>query len=185
MTLSMSSNTVWLWHTHLIWHHAQCYDHIIIVCLHSHYAWYYTQCIFDITHSVPILWKGMNVHHHSLYKYDIICTTYDIASTLYNITTLYLWRQFYYIWHHIHSIWPRIHCICEITPTLSMILQQPYVWHHIEYICDILTNIFMTLYPLCMTTQHCVFLIPHLAYVWHHLHYRWYQTHSITPNQSI
>ena len=75
----------------------QCYDHTTIVYLHSHYAWHYTQCISDITHNIPILWKGVNVCHHSLYKYDTICTTYDITSTLYNITTLYLWRQFYYI----------------------------------------------------------------------------------------
>ena len=43
----------------------------------------------------------------------------------------------------------------------------------------------MTSYPLCMTTQHCVLLIPHSAYVWHHLHYRWYHIHSVTPNHRI
>ena len=66
-----------------------------------------------------------------------------------------------------------------------MISQPPYVWSHIQYTCDILSMIFMTSYPLCMKTQHCVWLIPHLAYVWQHLHYRWYHIHSITPNHSI
>ena len=79
-------------------------------------------------------------------------------------------------------MWPYVHCICATTPTLSMISQPPYIWYHIRYTCDSLLTIFMISYPLCMTTQHCVFLIPHSAYVWHHLHYRWYHIHSITPN---
>ena len=66
-----------------------------------------------------------------------------------------------------------------------MISQPPYVWSHILYTCDILSTIFMTSYPLCMTTQHCVCLIPHSEYVWHHLHYRLYHLNSITPNHSI
>ena len=82
-------------------------------------------------------------------------------------------------------MWPYVHCICVITPTLSMISQPPYIWYHIRYTCDILPTIYMISYPLCMTTQHCVLLIPHTAYVWHHLHYRWYHIHSNTPNHRI
>ena len=66
-----------------------------------------------------------------------------------------------------------------------MISQSLYVWSHIQYTCDILSTLFMTSYPLCMRTQHCVLLIPHSAYVWHPLHYRWHHIHSITPNHSI
>ena len=66
-----------------------------------------------------------------------------------------------------------------------MISQPPYVWSHIKYTCDILSTIFMTSYPLCMTTQHCVLLISHSAYVGCHLHYRWYHIHSISPNHII
>ena len=51
--------------------------------------------------------------------------------------------------------------------------------------CDILSTIFMTSYPLCMTKQHCVLMTPHSAYVWHHLDYGWYHIPSITPNHSI
>ena len=97
MTLSMTSNIICLWHTHLIWHHTQCYDHTTSVCIHSHYAWHYIQCIFDITHNVPILWQEVYVSHHWLYMYDTLCTTNDITSTLYYITSLYLWRQVYSI----------------------------------------------------------------------------------------
>ena len=81
-------------------------------------------------------------------------------------------------------MWLYIHCICVIAPTLSMISQPPYILYHIWYTCAILPTIYMISYPLCMTTQHCVLLIPHTAYVWHHLHYRWYHIHSITPSYS-
>ena len=50
---------------------------------------------------------------------------------------------------------------------------------------DILSTVFMTSYPLCMTSQPCVLMTPHSAYVWHHLHYRRRHIHSITPNNSI
>ena len=43
----------------------------------------------------------------------------------------------------------------------------------------------MTSYPQCMTSQHCVSLIPHSAYIWHHLHFRWHHIHSVTPNHRI
>ena len=97
--------TQWLY----LWHHTlYVYDIFIYmasrrvllpttVCLHSHSAWHYTQCILDIKHNVPILWKEVNVCHHSIYLYDTIRTTYDITSTLYEITPLYLWRQVEYI----------------------------------------------------------------------------------------
>ena len=100
MTLTMTSNTICLWHIHLIWHHAQCYDHTTIVRFHSHYGWDYTQCIFDITQSTNVM-KKVKVCHHSLYMYDTICTKYDthplfmtslhfiydVKSTISNITS--------------------------------------------------------------------------------------------------
>ena len=82
-------------------------------------------------------------------------------------------------------MWSYVQCICVIKPTLSMISQPPYIWYHILYTCDILPTIYMISYPLGMTTQHCVLLLPHSAYVWHHLHYRWYHIHSIKPNHRI
>ena len=97
MSISMTSNTICLWHIHFIWHHTHFYDNTKFVCLHSHYASLYIQCIFDITHNVPILWKQVNECHHSLCIYDTICTTHEITSTLYDITPLHLWRRVHYI----------------------------------------------------------------------------------------
>ena len=66
-----------------------------------------------------------------------------------------------------------------------MISQPLYVWYHIQYTWDILSTIFMTSYPLCMTSQPCVLMTPHSAYVWHHLHYRRRHIHSITPSHNL
>ena len=66
-----------------------------------------------------------------------------------------------------------------------MISQPLYVWYHIQYMWDILSTIFMTSYPLSMTTQTCVLITPHSAYVWHHLHYRRRHIHSITPSHNL
>ena len=169
--LYMASHTV-------LWQHNHC-------VLHSHYVWYHTQCICVITPNVSISSNPGYVWHHLHYMYVITCNTYDITSTLYDITPLYLWHQVYYMLHHIHYIWPHVHCISFITPNLSMISQPIYVWYHIQYTCDILSTIFMTTYPVCMTSQHCVLMTPHSAYVWHHLDYRWHHIHSITTNHNI
>ena len=50
---------------------------------------------------------------------------------------------------------------------------------------DILSTIFMTSYPLCMTTQHFVLITPHSAYVWHSLLYRRRHIHSITTIHNL
>ena len=113
-----------------IWHHAQCYDHTTIVCLHRHYAWHYTQCILDITQNVPILWKEVNVCHHSIYLYDTICTTYDIISTLYENTPLYLMTS--------SPLCLTSHPVYLTSPQID-ITQFLYLWNHTLYVYDIST----------------------------------------------
>ena len=66
-----------------------------------------------------------------------------------------------------------------------MTSQPLYGWYHIQYICDIVSPIFMTWYPLSLASQHSVLMTPHLAYVWHTFHCRWHHVHSITANHSI
>ena len=91
--------------------------------------------------------------------------------------------------HHFEDITPTILYIMStvsvIHPTLSMISQPLYVWYHIKYIGDILSTIFMTSYPLYMTTQHCELITPHSSYIWHYLCYRRRHIHSITPSHSL
>ena len=82
-------------------------------------------------------------------------------------------------------MWPYVHCICVITPTLSMTSQPLHGSYYIQYICDIISSMFLTKYPLSTTSQHSVFMSPHSAYVWHPLHCRWHHIHSITPNNAI
>ena len=108
----------------------------------------------------------------------VICIIQDIRSSLFDLKPPF-WG------HHTHYIRHRVHCICIITPTLSMISQPQYVWYHIHYMWNILSNIFMTSYPLCMTTQSYVLITPHSAYVWYHLCYRRCHIHSITPSHNL
>ena len=108
----------------------------------------------------------------------IVCIKEDIRASLFDLKPPFWWHHTHYIKHHVH-------CICVITTTLSMISQPLYVWYHIQYMWDILSTIFMTSYPLCMTSQTSVLITPHSAYVWHHLHYRRRHIHSITPSYNL
>ena len=108
----------------------------------------------------------------------IVCIIKDITSSLSDLKPPFSG-------HHTHYIRHRVHCICDITPTLSMISQPLYVWYHIQYMWDILSTIFMTSYPLCMKTQPYELITPHSAYVWHHLCYKRRHIHSITPSHNL
>ena len=111
----------------------------------------------------------------------------------------------HYTWHHIHSLWQE--------PLVFMTSHALYSWHHMHYIwhviyyvwyliqytCDILSTIFMTSYPLCMTTlcvvdttlgisvtSFALLMISHPLYhtkrqfLWGPIHFR----HDITPTVS-
>ena len=129
---------------------------------------------------------------HPLYRQHHTHSFYDITLAI-SVTSFALYKtsqpHFLISNHHLEDITPTIidsvHCICVITPTLSMISKPQYVWYHILYMWDILSTIFMTSYPLCMTTQPCVLFTPHSAYVWHHLRYRIRHIHSITPSHNL
>ena len=84
----------------------------------------------------------------------IVCAIQDITSSLFHLKPPF-WG------HYTHYIIHPVHCICVITPTLSMIPQPLYVWYHIQYMWDILSTIFMTSYPLCMTAQPFVLITSH------------------------
>ena len=152
--------TLCLWHIQLIWPHAQCYDHTSIVCLHSHYAWHYTQCLFDMTHNVPILWKEVNVYHHSLYMYDPICTIYDIKPYMFMTNSLYMASR--------TVLWP--HNSCVPSQPLCLTLHWVYFWHDTK--C---TNF--------MKRSECLSSQP--LYVWHDMHYIWHHIHSLWHHTTL
>ena len=174
--VSLTSHTVCLWHTHFIWHHTVLWQHHHCVtsqpiCLTSHplYLCHHPHWINFINPSICMPSQPLCVWHHMHYKWHHI-------HNLGHHTTL---------WCQVHSIWPHFHCISVITPTLSMISQPLYGWTHIQYICDITSTIFITEYPLSMTSQHSVFMTQHSAYVWQTLHFRAQCPHSIKQNHSI
>ena len=96
---------------------------------------------------------------HPLYLcHHTECINFIEPSVCMTLQPLYVWHHMHYIWHHIHSLGHHTtlcmtssplyltSCplICVITPILSMISQPLYVWYHIQYICDIISTIFMT-----------------------------------------
>ena len=184
MTLSMTSNIICFWHTHLIWHHTVLWPHNqcvpsqpLCLTLHSVNFWYYTQCTNFMTRS-------------------------ECKSSL----PLYVRHHMHYIWHHIHSLLHHIslcmtssplcitshpiyltscplylcnnnHTLNDITASLCMISRTLYMWHPIHYIYNIISTMYDntilcvvdTTLGLCVTT----------------FDYRWYHIHSITMNHSI
>ena len=117
--------------------------------------------------------------------YDITLAIYVASFALYKAShPHYLTSN-----HHFEGITPTIldivSTVCVITWSLSMVSQPQYVCYHIQYMWDILSTIFMTWYPLCMTTQPCVLITSHWAHVWHHLPYRRHHIHSITTSHSL
>ena len=140
-----------------MWHHSHCMCH-------------HTNCrvnmapTFLVTSPSPYVWHRLHYTRHHILSFDLKPSFWG---------------------HHTHYIRYHVRCICVITPTLSMISQPLYVWYHIKYIWDILSTIFITSYPPCMTTQNCELITPHSSYVWHHLRYRRRHIYSITPSHSL
>ena len=170
-----------------LWHH-NCCIHDIRYPLYN-----ITSTVYDISTPIPMTWHPLYLCHHTQFVFFIKPSIHMTSQPL------YIWHHMHYIWHHIHSLGHHTtlfltshplyltscplylsyhtHPIDDITATICMISHPVYVWHHI--------HISMTWYPLCMTSQNCVFMTPHSAYVWYHLHYRERHIHSITQNHSI
>ena len=145
---------------------------------HRHLACDITATISVITPTVYTSSHPLFLWHHTRHMYGIVCIIQDITSTLFDFKSTF-WG------HHTHNIIHSVHSSCVITPTLSMISQPLYVWYHIQYMWDILSTIFMTSYPLGMTSEPCVLFTPHSAYVWHHLRYKSRHIHSISPSYNL
>ena len=146
-------------------------SHLLFTWYHTLCIYDISPTIFDTTATAsvwshPLYWSHhkTNGSHHIWYMYDIIHSVCHISFTLYDINPQYLWhhkhcihdiRSLYditstlnditplYVWHQFHCIWHHVHCICVITPTLSITSQPLYGWYHIQYICDIISPIFM------------------------------------------
>ena len=157
---------------------ASIYERISSLRQHIHLICDITATIWVITCTVQAVSHPLCLWQHTRHMCGIVCIIQDIASSLFDHKPP-SWG------HHTHFIRYRVHCICVIIPTLSMISQPLYIWYHIQYMEHILTTIFMTSYPLCMTSQHCVLIRHHWAYVWHHLYYRRCHIHSITPSHNL
>ena len=200
-------SSVW-WHIHYMWYITQ-WLYLWYQTLYVHYIFTLsgiTHSVITAHHCVPSQPLCLILYSKSFCHYTK-CSNFMTSSECKSSQPLYVWHHMHYIWHHTHSLWHyttffmtssplcltshplyvtlpplylciHAHYINDITATLYVISHTVYMWHPTHYI-------YMISYPLCMTTQHCVLLIPLSAYVWHHLHYRWYHIHSITPIRRI
>ena len=183
----------------------------IFLTSHPLQAWHHTPCIRDRTNCIfvittsPLISHPLFLWHHTRPRYSIFCTIEDITSSLYEIkppflwyhthdvlhridvisvTTstvliphqMYLWDLILYMWwHHIHCIQQHIHYICTITDTLPV--SPTHSFH------DITPFIYMTLHPLCLTSNTLykvslsqfmssrhIILTPYALYSCHHFH---------------
>ena len=124
-----------------------------------------------------------------------------MTSDVLSMTSYPLFRTSHHFMYVIksHCICPHIHCICVITPNISMTSHPLHEWYYMQYICDIISPMFLTKYPLSMTSQHSVlmslhtlgvyltsFAMPMIShplyhtkqrYLWRYIHF----THHITP----
>ena len=139
------------------------YDTTLTACVTSHNA-----CISDITHSMfmiyplyrgshTVLWQHSHCvtshplcltshpqyRHHIHYVYDIICTTSYTSYTSYTSHPQFR-TSYHFICDQVHTVWPHFLCTAVITTTVSVISQPLYVWPHIQYICNIISTIFVT-----------------------------------------
>ena len=151
----------------------------LCLTLHSVYFWHYTKYTNFL--------KEVNVCHHSLYKYDTICTTYDITSTLADNTPLFLC-------HGTNSVYDIICIIYDVTHTVCMTKQalyltwntlkltslplhmssHPLFWRHHTY--SVRYHRWHTYAIIWFIHDMISTLYNNLYYLWYHMHY----IHSIT-----
>ena len=142
--------------------HLLCMIHYMCDITQCLYLWHYTVHVYDIstlygiTHSVM---KTQPLCKFTAIMSDITPTVSILSNSVWMTSQpLYIWHHMHYIWHHInclghhttlympqvHYFWPHVQCIRVITLKLSVISQTLYIWHDIQYICDIVSTIFMT-----------------------------------------
>ena len=137
--------------------------------------------------------------------YDITYTEF-MTSDLLSVTSYPLFRTSHHFMYVIksHCICPHVHCICDITPNLSMTSQQLHGRYYRQCICDNISPMFLTKYPLCMTSHtirvhhiqyacyhNCLghytplWITSHPVYLWHHIQYVRYHRTAFMKTQRL
>ena len=151
------------------------------------YIWYHIHYVWQ--HNIVCCW------YHTQHMCDIICTTDDITYTLTHQTTVFMMSHPLRAWHHNHRIKHRTHCVFVITT--SPMISYPLFFDIIPTICVTSYELYITSYPMLMSSHYCNYDITASVYettsnmratytlnMWHHSHYLCHHTHcidNITP----
>ena len=90
--------------------------------------------------------------------------------TLY--TTSHTWQHKGYICHLALYIWHYIHSICDIRPSVSIVLHRLSVWHYTLYLWHDIPYAWHHMNTLWHHTHKS--MTSHPVYLWHHIQYIWY-----------
>ena len=118
------------------------------------YLWHRTHYVW---HHKPLCWL-----HHTWHMYDIICTTEDITSTLSHQATFFTTSHPLQAWHHTPCIWYRTNCIFVITT--SPLIIHTLLYDNTPTICMISYGLYITSYPLLMSSHYCTYDSTTLTY---------------------
>ena len=144
---------------------------------HQLYQWYHSHFMFDITSSICetfcllYLWHCMHYvwHHnplcwlhHTRHIYDIICTTEDVKSTLSLQATIFMISHPLQAWHH--TPWIRYCTYCNFVITTSPLISHPRVYDITPTICVTSYALYITLYPLLMSSHYCTYDSTNVTY---------------------
>ena len=132
------------------------------------YRWYHRHYMYDITFSVYETFCPLYLWHHTHYAwqhnpvcwlyqtrhmYDIICAPEDVTSALTHQATIFMTSHPLQAWHHTPCIRHRTNCIFVITT--SSLISHPLLYD-IPTICVTSYALYITSYPLLMSSHYCI-----------------------------
>ena len=133
------------------------------------YVWYHIQYMWDSLSTIlmtsyplcmatqPCVWL-----HHTQHMNDMICATEDVTSTLSHQATISMTSHPLQAWHHTRCI---RHCTNSIfVITNSPVLSHPLLYDITPTICVTLYALYITLYPLLMSSHYSTYDSTNLTY---------------------
>ena len=114
---------------------------------HTHYVWQH---------------KPVSCLHHTRHLYDIIFPTEDVPSTLSYQATIFMTSHPLQAWHYTPCIRHRTKCIFLIRN--SSLISHPLLYDITPTICVTSYELYITSYPLLMSSHYCTYDSTPLTY---------------------
>ena len=176
----------------------------VSVSSHQHYRWYHSHYMYDVTSSIcetfsPLyLWHCTHyVWHHNRvcwlqqfrHSYDIICAIEDVTFTLSHQATIFMTSHPLQAWHHTPCIRHRTNCIFVIIT--APLISHPHLYDITPTICVTSYALYITSYPLVMSSHYCTYdsttlpLKPHPGCSSKYTLSMWHQSHMSVSSHPL